>query len=86
MAKPVVCSHCSGEMQKYNGPRYNRKVAGFLMVAGILATLFWIGMVVGIPLILIGFYMSTARRDLWVCKECNVGIECIDLNSRMIAK
>ncbi|MBF0594572.1 MAG: hypothetical protein HQL22_06360 [Candidatus Omnitrophica bacterium] len=86
MAKPIICSHCNGEMQLYTGPRFNRKVAGFLILAGILATLFWIGAVLGIPLLIIGIYMSTAKRDLWVCKDCNVGIERIELNPKTIAK
>ncbi|MEI6437209.1 MAG: hypothetical protein WCO69_00490 [Candidatus Omnitrophota bacterium] len=86
MAKAIKCSHCNGEMQLFNGPRYNRKAAGFIILAGILMTLFWVGMVVGIPLVIIGIYMSTAKRELWVCKECNVGVEHINLNPKTIAK
>lgn len=73
-------------MQLYSGPRYNRKVAGFLILGGIFASLFWVGMVLGIPLILIGLYAMGSKRDLWVCKDCNTGIERIKINPKTIAK
>ncbi|MBF0330853.1 MAG: hypothetical protein HQL17_02870 [Candidatus Omnitrophica bacterium] len=86
MAKPVICNHCNGEMQNYTGPRFNRKMAGFLILVGIFATLFWIGAVLGIPLILMGLYMMGSKRDLWVCKDCNTAIERIKLNPKTIAQ
>jgi hypothetical protein len=77
--KPLICTLCNGEMQQYTGPRYSRKLGGFLIVAGIICTLFWVGAVLGIPLVIIGLYMIGARRQLWVCKECNTAIERIQL-------
>ena len=85
-SKPILCMHCNGEMQLYTGPRYNRKVAGFLILGGLFATLFWIGAVLGIPLILIGLYMMGSKRDLWVCKDCSSAIERIKLNPATIGK
>ncbi|MBF0503616.1 MAG: hypothetical protein HQL14_00800 [Candidatus Omnitrophica bacterium] len=84
--KPIICTHCNGEMQQYSGPRYNRKVAGFFIIFGIIAVLFWIGMVLGIPLILIGLYMLGAKRDLWVCKECNTAIERFNIDAEKLGK
>lgn len=81
--KPIICSFCNGEMQRYTGPRFNRKAGGFLILAGILATLFWVGAVLGIPLILIGIYMMSAKRQLWVCKDCNTAIERIELEPKV---
>lgn len=77
--KPLICTLCNGEMQPYTGPRYSRKLGWFLILAGIICTLFWVGAVLGIPLIIIGLYMIGARRNLWVCKECNTAIERIEL-------
>jgi len=85
-AKPLVCTHCNGEMTQYSGPRHNRKVAGFFIILGIVCVLFWVGMVLGIPLILIGIYMLTAKRDLWVCKECNVAVERFNIDSETLGK
>ncbi len=86
MGKSLICTFCHGEMQAYTGPRYSRKVGGFLVLAGFFATLFWVGMVLGIPLILTGLYMMGAKRQLWVCKECNTAIERIELQPRVTSK
>lgn len=77
--KPLICTLCNGEMQQYTGPRYSRRLGLFLIVCGILAILFWIGAVLGIPLLIIGLYMYSAKRQLWVCRECNTAIERIKL-------
>jgi hypothetical protein len=79
--KPLICNLCNGEMQPYIGPRYSRKFAAFLIIVGVFAIFFWIGMVLGIPLLAIGVYMYCAKRQLWVCKECNTAIERINLKS-----
>jgi len=79
--KPLICSLCNGEMEPYIGPKFNRKVGGFLIVSGAFATLFWVGAVLGVPLLLIGSYMAGAKRQLWVCQECNTAIERIELKS-----
>lgn len=83
--KSLICNLCNGEMQLYSGPRYSRKVGVFLVVVGIFATLFWIGPVLGIPLFLIGLYMTGAKRQLWVCKECNTAIERVELKPEQTA-
>ncbi|MBF0531964.1 MAG: hypothetical protein HQL23_02585 [Candidatus Omnitrophica bacterium] len=77
--KLLVCNLCNGEMQLYTGPRYSRKLGVFLVGVGIFLTLFWMGPVLGVPLFFIGLYMVGAKRQLWVCKECNTGIERIEL-------
>jgi len=77
--KALICNLCNGEMREYTGPRYSRRLGGFLILAGVLCTLFWVGAVLGVPLFIIGLYMTGARRQLWVCKECNTAIERIDL-------
>ena len=84
--KPLICNLCNGEMQEYTGPKYSKKLGGFLVLAGILSTLFWVGAVLGIPLLIIGLYMAGAKRNLWVCKECNTAIERIDLKTKILPK
>ena len=82
MEKVITCHLCSGEMKLYTGPRHSRKVGAVMIVAGGFCTLFWIGAVLGIPLFLLGLYMVGARRSLWVCEDCNVAIERIELQPR----
>ncbi len=79
MNKPLICNLCNGEMEPYTGPRYSKKVGGFLIVAGAFTTMFWIGAVLGIPLFIMGLYLGGAKRQLWVCKDCNTAIERIEL-------
>ncbi|MBF0618640.1 MAG: hypothetical protein HQL19_00570 [Candidatus Omnitrophica bacterium] len=81
MKKALTCNLCSGEMQLYTGPRFNKKFGSVLFVGGILSTLFWIGPVLGVPLMLIGGYMVSAKRQLWVCRECHTAIERIEVGS-----
>lgn len=79
--KSLICNLCKGEMQHYTGPRYNRKVGGFLSTFGVFSTFFWTGAAIGIPLFLIGLYITGAKRQLWVCRDCNTAIERIELSS-----
>ncbi|MBF0477890.1 MAG: hypothetical protein HQL26_00240 [Candidatus Omnitrophica bacterium] len=80
--KPIICTLCNGEMQLYTGPRYNKKFSGGLIIGGIFATCFWIGAVLGIPLIVMGLYMTGSKRHLWVCKDCNTAIERVEINTK----
>ncbi|MBF0494214.1 MAG: hypothetical protein HQL28_03680 [Candidatus Omnitrophica bacterium] len=73
--KTLVCTLCNGEMELYVGPKFNRKVGGALVAAGAFSTLFWVGAVLGVPLMVAGAYMAGAKRELWVCKDCNTAIE-----------
>lgn len=68
-------------MQSYTGPRHSTRLGGYLILGGVLCSLFWVGAVLGIPLIIIGLYMIGAKRQLWVCKDCNTAIERVALES-----
>ena len=81
MKKQLTCNVCSGEMAPYTGPRHNTAMGWFLIIAGIFCTLFWIGAVLGIPLLIIGLYMTYAKRQLWVCQDCHIAIERIELTA-----
>ena len=72
------CSACHGTMTAYTGPKYNKNVCLFMIIAGIFCILFWIGAVLGIPLLIIGIFMTSSKRKLWVCKDCNIAIERIE--------
>jgi len=80
--KTPICNLCNGQMQLYSGPRFSRKLGGFLVAAGIFAIFFWIGPVLGIPLLLMGLYMVGAKRQLWVCRECNTAMERVQLSDQ----
>jgi hypothetical protein len=79
--KPLICTVCNGSMEPYTGPRYSRRLGAFLILAGIFCIFFWIGAVLGLPLFFIGMYMTGAKRQLWVCKDCRTAIERIELKT-----
>lgn len=80
--KPMMCTICNGEMVPYTGKRFSGKVSGFMIVAGIFCTLFWIGAVLGLPLLIAGIVMRSSKRELWVCQDCKAAIERIELRPR----
>lgn len=83
MAKnKLTCNSCSGIMAPYTGPRHSKAMGCFLIVAGIFCILFWVGAVLGIPLLIIGLYMTGAKRQLWVCQECHMAIERVELTPK----
>ena len=59
-AKAIICNLCNGQMQLYSGPRFSRKLGGVLIIGGIFAIFFWIGPVLGIPLLLMGLGFPAA--------------------------
>ena len=77
--KSMICTLCNGEMRPYTGKRFSGKVSGFLIVGGIFCTLFWVGAVLGLPLLIAGIVMRGAKRELWVCQDCKAAIERIEL-------
>ena len=84
--KPMICTLCNGEMVPYTGKRYSGKVSGFMIIAGIGCTLFWVGAVLGLPLLIAGIIMRGAKRELWVCEDCKAAIERIELRPLEKAK
>ena len=74
----LTCSACHGTMTAYTGPKYNKNVCLFMIISGIFCILFWIGAVLGIPLLILGIFMASSKRKLWVCKDCNIAIERIE--------
>ncbi|MBF0253578.1 MAG: hypothetical protein HQL11_00390 [Candidatus Omnitrophica bacterium] len=79
MSKTIKCHVCSGEMKPYVGPRHNRRFGMFLAGAGVVSTLFWIGPVLGIPLMAMGGYMAGSKRKLFVCSDCHTAIERLEV-------
>lgn len=77
--RTLTCAFCQGQMSPFTGPRHNRNMGGFLLGAGLLSSLFWIGPVLGIPLLIMGAYMTGAKRELWVCRDCHTAIERIQV-------
>ncbi|MBF0197958.1 MAG: hypothetical protein HQL32_09615 [Planctomycetes bacterium] len=79
MKDSIGCNLCNGSMVLYEGPRFGKKVTLSMILLGVFCCLFWIGSIVGLPLLIAGFFMSRLKREMWVCKDCMVGIERIKI-------
>lgn len=71
----VLCKACGGRMKKAIVAKHSKKFGAILLVSGIVCSLFFIGLVLGIPLIFMGIYMVSAKRPIWMCPECRSIIE-----------
>jgi hypothetical protein len=86
MGKVMICNLCNGEMKEYTGRRYGMKAAVVFIVLGLLACLFWVGPVLGLPLALIGIYMAASKREMWICQDCAAAYEKVDVKKQTIEK
>ncbi|MFT7636455.1 MAG: hypothetical protein ACI9Y8_000213 [Candidatus Omnitrophota bacterium] len=90
MSANLICAHCQGEMQPYNGPKHNRKLGAAIMAGGVFSTLLWTGPLLGLPIVIAGAYMAGKKRKLWVCGSCNTAVERLELkimpNTKIVNK
>ena len=66
----VVCTHCRTRMDVLHVKKYPERWPAILVVAGVFCCLFFIGAVVGIPMLLLGIYMATAKETISRCPKC----------------
>lgn len=66
----VLCKACGGRMKKAIIHKHSKKFGAGLIVLGVGCSLFWVGLVLGIPLAIMGIYMAAAKKPVWMCGEC----------------
>ena len=67
---PIIkCAYCGDSMVRDRLPRFNRAFGIGLLVLGLVVAAF-MSLVVGLPLVVIGAYMGSATRSVWVCRLC----------------
>lgn len=71
----VLCKACGGRMKKAIVAKHSKKFGTILLASGIGCSLFFVGLVLGIPLAFMGIYMVVAKRSVWMCPECHSVIE-----------
>ncbi len=64
------CRHCSTEMKLLKVKKYPGHWPAVVVAVGVLCSLFITGAVIGIPMILAGLYMATARETIRHCPDC----------------
>lgn len=68
--RTVACTQCHTGMDVLRVKKYPGRWPALLVVAGVFCCLFLIGAVVGIPMLLLGIYMATAKETISRCPEC----------------
>jgi hypothetical protein len=66
----VTCTQCQTRMDVLRVKKYPGKWPTVLIVAGVICCLFIIGAVIGIPMVLLGIYMATAKETISRCPKC----------------
>lgn len=82
----VLCKACGGRMKKAIVTKHSKKFGVILLASGIGCSLFFVGLVLGVPLAFMGIYMVTAKRPVWMCPECHSVIERYEEESLCGAK
>ncbi len=67
---PIDCRHCGTKMHLQRIKKYPGSWPYVIGGLGLFFTLFMIGAVIGIPMLLIGIYMGMAQSTIRLCPEC----------------
>lgn len=73
-ASPAVkCIYCDAHMFQDEIPRFSRVLGIVILIMGVLLSLsIWF---FGLPMVIIGAYMSVASKPVWTCKGCGVVVD-----------
>lgn len=69
-----ICHYCNVVMIKRRRARHSQAVALLLLVVGTAVCCTGIGVVIGVPAILVGIYMGAVADKLWLCPACRTFI------------
>lgn len=64
------CIHCQTGMELLKIKKYSGRWPVALIIIGVFCSLFLIGALVGIPILLLGIYMATAKETISLCPNC----------------
>jgi hypothetical protein len=78
--KTLKCEKCGGEMIPRTVARHSPAAVILLLVFGLIFCflgLFTMGitLIIGIPLLIIGFLLGVQTRGVWLCKDCRTMID-----------
>jgi len=66
----INCTHCGNEMTIAKVKKYTGSSPLFMLGLGLLSSLFLVGPIIGLPMILIGLYMVIAKETVKLCPSC----------------
>jgi hypothetical protein len=65
----IKCVYCGDVMVRDQVSRFNRTAGIGLLVLGLVISAL-VSLVVGLPFVVIGAYLGSATRSVWVCRLC----------------
>ncbi len=68
--RSVGCSQCHAAMEVVSVKKHPGRWPIALVVLGVLCCLFFVGALVGLPLLLVGIYMAMAKETISHCPNC----------------
>jgi hypothetical protein len=66
----VDCRHCNSRMEVIKVKKYSGKWPLALVVTGVFCCLFFVGAIIGVPMLLLGIYLVTAEETISYCPNC----------------
>lgn len=66
----VACTQCRTRMDVLHVRKYPGRWPTVLMVAGAVSCVFFVGALVGVPVLLLGIYTATAKETISRCPKC----------------
>ena len=71
----VPCKKCGGKMRSKAFRVYSRALIISMIVFGVILSLTIVGILIGMPLIILAMHMGTKEKFFWVCEKCNDRID-----------
>ena len=79
---PVECNQCDTPMLLVKIKKYPGAWPYVLIALGTLFTLFLIGPIIGVPMLLLGIYMVTYREVISLCPSCGAYFKVLGLREK----
>lgn len=68
------CVYCGEGMARDVLPRFSRGYGIMVLIVGLLLAMF-MSLLLGLPMVVIGTYMSVANRAVWMCRACGAVVD-----------
>ena len=71
--KTITCQQCSGPMKKTSistGNCLGIALALFVFCLGVILCFTGVGIIIGIPLMLVALFMGGKKSKVWKCVDC----------------
>ncbi len=79
---PVECTQCDTPMLLVKTRKYTGAWPYLLTSLGVIFTFFFIGPIIGVPMLLLGVYMVTYRELISLCPSCGAYFKVLGIREK----